>query len=97
MIRVEEALKQSAEVYEARQKQYGDSYKTVGNIMATLFPDYKTATVKDHTRLHLVGWMVGKLCRYAESVRRGESSDDSLKDLSVYAMMLYCEEKNHED
>ena len=94
---VQEAMEQSAKVYSERQSQYGDSYKAVGQIMAILFPGGLTGTLLNHTRLHLVGWIVGKLCRYAVSVRSGRSADDSLKDLAVYAMMLHCEENSNED
>ena len=94
-MKVQEALKEAAEIYSERQSQYGDSYKVVGQIMQILFPGGLGGNLLDHTRLHLVGWMVGKLCRYAISVRGGKNADDSLKDLAVYAMMLHCEEKNN--
>ena len=92
---VKEAMEESTKVYEERQKQYGDSYLMVGQIMNILFP--KTLPCGDlaHIRMHLIGWIVGKLCRYAVGVRSGSVSGDSLKDLAVYAMMLYCEEKNN--
>lgn len=92
---VKEAMEQSAKVYEERQQQYGDSYKMVGAIMQILFPIEQHGMRIGHIRLHIVGWMVGKLCRYAVSVRNGKPTDDSLKDLAVYAMMLHCEEKNN--
>ena len=91
---VQESLKEAAEVYSERQSQYGDSYKAVGQIMQILFPGGLSGNLLNHTRLHLVGWIIGKLCRYAISVRSGRNTDDSLKDLAVYAMMLHCEEKN---
>lgn len=93
---VKDAMQESAKTYTERQKQYGDSYKMVGQIMAILFPGtICPGGVKGHIRMHLVGWIVGKLCRYAASIRScGTASSDSLKDLAVYAMMLYCEEEN---
>ena len=92
---VKESMEEAAKIYEERQKQYGDSYKMVGKIMGILFPCGLPGGVLDHVRTHLVGWMVGKLCRYAVSVRNEQPADDSLKDLAVYAMMLHCEEKNN--
>ena len=94
---VQEAMEQAAKVYADRQSQYGNSYKAVGQIMSILFPGGLTGNLLNHTRLHLVGWIVGKLCRYAVSVRSGGNIDDSLKDLAVYAMMLHCEEHSNED
>lgn len=92
---VNEAMEESAKVYAERQNQYGDSYKMVGEIMDILFPCVVPCGISDHVRMHLVGWIVGKLCRYAMSVRNQQPTDDSLKDLAVYAMMLHCEEKNN--
>lgn len=92
---VTEAMEESAKVYAERQNQYGNSYEMVGLIMSILFPSKIGGDALSHTRLHLVGWMIGKLCRYAISVRAGKPTDDSLKDLAVYAMMLHCEEKNN--
>lgn len=92
---VPEAMKEAAKVYEERQNQYGNSYQAVGQIMHILFPGGLNGSLINHTRMHLVGWIVGKLCRYAVSVRGGNSVDDSLKDLAVYAMMLHCEEKEN--
>ena len=92
---VTETMKEAAKVYEERQNQYGNSYQAVGQIMQILFPGGLDGSLLNHTRLHLVGWIIGKLCRYAVSVRNGTNVDDSLKDLAVYAMMLYCEEKNN--
>lgn len=97
MITVEKSMLESAKVYADRQIQYGDSYKLVGQIMSILFPEGMNGGILSHTRLHLVGWMVGKLCRYAISVRHKQCTDDSLKDLAVYAMMLHCEERNNEN
>lgn len=96
-ITVAQAMEESAETYEERQAQYGDSYKMVGQIMAILFPGNICPNgERGHIRLHLVGWIVGKLCRYAVSIRScGKASEDSLKDLAVYAMMLYTEEANN--
>lgn len=92
---VKEAMEEAANVYDERQKQYGDSYLMVGQIMNILFPNTILFGDKAHIRIHLIGWIVGKLCRYAMSIRSGSVSGDSLKDLAVYAMMLYCEEKNN--
>ena len=92
---VKEAMEESIKVYEERQQQYGNSYQAVGQIMQILFPGGLNGSLLNHARLHLIGWIVGKLCRYAVSVRSGTNVDDSLKDLAVYAMMLHCEEKNN--
>ena len=92
---VTEAMEESMDVYAQRQKQYGDSYKMVGEIMSILFPSALPGGLLTQIRLHLVGWIVGKLCRYAVSVRLDKPTDDSLKDLAVYAMMLHCEERNN--
>lgn len=92
---VKEAMEEATEVYAKRQNQYGDSYRMVGEIMNILFPCALPGGLLTQTRMHLVGWIVGKLCRYAISARLEKPIDDSLKDLAVYAMMLYCEEKNN--
>lgn len=93
-----DVYKKLNELYAARSTSYGDSYKMVGKIMKILFPDFQARTLIDHVRLHLVGWMVGKLCRYAASIQRGGAGhEDSLQDLAAYAVLLYCEEQNSQD
>lgn len=80
---------------EEKQEAYGNTYEAVGQIMAILFPEGIPGSSQAFIRMHLVGWIVGKLCRYVVSIRRGHPVDDSLKDLMAYAGLLYCEEKNN--
>lgn len=80
---------------EQKQGSYGNTYEAVGQIMAILFPEGIPGSSQAFIRMHLVGWIVGKLCRYVVSIRRGHPVDDSLKDLMAYAGLLYCEEKNN--
>lgn len=80
---------------EEKQEAYGNTYEEVGRIMSILFPEGVPEGTLAFIRMHLIGWIVGKLCRYAVSIRRGHDVDDSLKDLIAYAALLYCEEINN--
>jgi hypothetical protein len=82
------SLKQLAELYEQRNKLYGDTYKNHGEVVQKLFPlGITLKTVSDHNRFGVLTMIVSKLCRYASNFERGGHSD-SLDDLSVYAQML---------
>lgn len=81
-------LREAAEIYEARNKVYGDNYKLVGKVMEGLFPDgVQLNSVDDYNRFHLLELAVVKLTRYCNNWDKG-GHEDSLKDLSVYAMMI---------
>jgi hypothetical protein len=83
-----ESLRAAAEIYEQRNKLYGDNYKTFGPWVALLFPDGITlVTPNDFNRFGVITQMLGKLSRYAANFKKG-GHDDSLDDLAVYAMML---------
>lgn len=81
-------LHESAEVFEQRNKLYGDNYRRFGAIMKLLFPsELVVATADDWNRLGLLVQTVAKQTRYCENFNKG-GHDDSLCDLSVYAAML---------
>ena len=85
---VPEMLRNAAEIYEERNKLYGDNYKRFGPIMALLFPDGLTLeTGDDHNRFGIFVQMLAKFTRYAQNFEKG-GHPDSLDDLAVYSMML---------
>jgi hypothetical protein len=83
-------LHDAADIYEQRNKIYGDNYKRFGHVMAALFRDVNMPAKPDANhwnRMGLLVQMVGKFTRYVENFNRG-GHNDSLDDLAVYAMML---------
>jgi len=88
MSTVAEDLRQAAQLFEERNAQYGDAYIVVGKVLHELFPKgIALNSPEDHARMHLLGWTVGKLTRYAANFSKG-GHEDSLKDASVYTAML---------
>ncbi len=89
---VPEALRKAAEIYEERNKLYGDNYKNFGAVWLALFPDGISTTsshapLEDCNRLGVLVQIVSKLTRYCANFGAG-GHVDSLDDMAVYAMML---------
>lgn len=85
---VPEMLRDLGDVYEERNKLYGDNYKHFGEVMVAQFPEGLTLkTVADWNRVALFIWMQGKLTRYAMQFEQGGHAD-SLDDNAVYSQML---------
>jgi len=89
---VSEALHNAAEIYEERNKLYGDNYKRFGNVMEALMPSgmeqgFPETKAQFNNRVGVLIQVISKLTRYCENFNSG-GHDDSLDDLAVYAMML---------
>jgi len=81
-------LNNKAELYRQRNELYGDTYKQQGGVMKELFPlEMRLRSTTDHNRYAIFQTMVSKMCRYAANFCEG-GHEDSLDDISVYAMML---------
>lgn len=82
------SLFEKAELYEKKNAEYGDSYHMHGKLMKIMFPEGVTLnSVDDFNRWGVFIQIMTKICRYVNSFETG-GHDDSLDDLSVYAMML---------
>lgn len=88
-----EHMRNSADVQESRDAEYGSAYKRHGPAIASLFPNGVTLqTDHDHTRFAILTLLFGKLTRYCGSFERG-GHEDSLTDLIAYtAMLKECDE-----
>lgn len=85
---VPEMLRAAAEVYEQRNKLYGDNYKNFGKWVSQLFPNGLTVeTESDWNRLGVLVQILAKISRYAENFNK-QGHDDSLLDNIVYTAML---------
>lgn len=85
---VPEALRAAAEIYEERNKTYGNNYKEFGHWVNELFPaGLNVSGPEDFNRLGVLIQMLSKISRYAQNWDKG-GHDDSLDDLVVYTMML---------
>ena len=85
---VPKMLRSMADIYEERNKAYGDNYILFGSIMQMLFPrGVKLESVEEHNRFGIFVQIVAKVTRYANNFERG-GHKDSLQDLSVYSAML---------
>jgi hypothetical protein len=84
---VPEMLRNLAELYEERNKVYGDNYKHFGEAVLGMFPHgLELRTAEDWNRIGVLVQMAGKMTRYAQQWATGHV--DSLDDLAVYTMML---------
>lgn len=85
---VPERLRDLGNIYEGRNKVYGDNYKKFGHVMDKMFPDGLTIQgPEDWNRLGVFTQMLSKISRYADKFPQGRHGD-SLDDLAVYAQML---------
>jgi len=81
-------LKEAAETFKNKSKEYGDSYKHFGKIMMAYFPDgVELKTEQDFTRYAMLNIMIAKTDRYCKNFING-GHQDSLVDLAVYSTML---------
>lgn len=81
-------LRLKADIYEERNKLYGDNYKLFGQVIYAMFPEgVHLETDEDHNRWGVFVQIVAKVTRYAANFHRG-GHDDSLDDMAVYSMML---------
>jgi len=80
-------LKDAAELFEKRNAQYGNNYKTMGAVMDAMYPEgLFVQGPGDWLRLMLQVHRVTKETRYACNFKNG-GHQDSMEDLSVYAQM----------
>ena len=83
-----EHMRNSADVQESRDIEYGSAYKRHGPAIAPLFPDgVILSTPADHTRFAILTLLFGKLTRYCGNFERG-GHEDSLTDMIAYTAML---------
>src|SRR5215207_6556511 len=85
---VSDRLINLADLYDERNKLYGNNYKLVGPRLKALFPKgLNLETESDFVRFALFIHIDNKISRYARSFVSG-GQKDSLDDLAVYAQML---------
>ena len=85
---VPRTLRGAAEIYEQRNKLYGDNYKRFGIVMAAMFPNgCMLKTADDWNRMGVLIQIMSKQTRYANLFHSG-GHNDSLDDNIVYTAML---------
>lgn len=85
---VPKQLESKAALYKQRNAQYGDTYKMQGAILEAMFPNGVSLDgIDDQNRYSIFITIVSKMLRYANNFDKG-GHEDSLDDISVYAMML---------
>jgi len=83
-----EVLRESAKLFEQKDKEYGSSHLRHGHIMKAFFPEGITLeTEEDFYLYHIFELQIIKLNRIAEGKMRGEEHIDSHRDLTVYGAM----------
>ena len=81
-------LERLSELFRKKNKGYGATYLTQGQIMTALFPDgVILKTVEDFNRFYVVDEMVMKFQRYCRKFVEGGHLD-SIHDTSIYGAML---------
>lgn len=87
-------LAEAASTFRTRGKVYKDNYKTVGAVMAALFPEgIVLRSPEDHERFHIFMLVVVKQCRYVKNWKTGHQ--DSVHDQTVYSAMLEMIDATH--
>lgn len=87
-MRTDDILREAANTFEEKNKQYKANYKEVGNVLAQLFPGgIRLMDEEDFTRFQFLVMITGKLTRYTNNFEEG-GHQDSLRDLAVYTAML---------
>jgi hypothetical protein len=83
-----EFLEDAANTFRERAKIYGNNWRTIGDMLAGLFPSgLSVKTADDWNRLHLLLLIAVKFTRYSNNFAAGGHAD-SVRDLTVYAAML---------
>lgn len=88
-------LRAKADLYEERNKIYGDNYKRFGPILSLILAG-QTLDTGDPDQMNRLGvfvQVVSKITRYGANFTSG-GNDDCLDDNAVYSMML--KELDHE-
>lgn len=84
-----EILRRAAAERTKKEKMYGDSYLYGGKLLSALFPrGLKLETESQLNRYYLFVHLLTKVDRYARAMERGESCQDSIIDLIVYAALM---------
>ena len=87
MSSVPQNLRDSAALFEERNRVYGDSINKTGEILMKLFPGGIALYGPLHmSRFYLISMLVNKLARFSNCMEAGHP--DSLDDITVYAQML---------
>jgi hypothetical protein len=84
---VPDQLRQKATLFLERNELYGDVYLDFGKTLKGMLGTITLETEYDFGRMAMFCQLISKLHRYASCFNNG-GHDDSLDDLSVYAMML---------
>ena len=85
---VSNELRLAAELYQQRNRVYGDTYKEFGRLLTALHPSGITLQSEtDFNRFGVYMQVLSKIKRYSVNFENG-GHVDSLKDLAVYATML---------
>ena len=82
-------LREAADVFEQKNKEYGNTYMIHGPVMVQLFKDslLTLITEDDYARFAILEKIVDKIIRYSRNFEKG-GHDDSLLDISVYCNIL---------
>lgn len=85
---VKERLEKLGALFQQRNGDYGDTFRSFGLTMVGFFPEGLTVkTVEDWNRLALYMHVMDKMARYATNFPKG-GHKDSLDDVAVYAQIL---------
>jgi hypothetical protein len=91
----DERLLKAASLFKERNGQYKANYLRFGPTLAVMFPDgVRVQGAEELGRFLLFAHLFTKLTRYATNMNSG-GHEDSLDDLSVYAMMLAEHDERH--
>lgn len=81
-------LREKAELFEEKDKEYGAGYKQYGKVMKEIFPYGVMIEMEDEdtwNKMGIFNMIVHKVLRIANT---GFGSMDSVRDLQVYGAML---------
>jgi len=85
---VPDLLKEKADLFEKKGKEYGNTYKDFGKVLESLDIKIKTKNKHDYNKIGIFFMMIHKFMRISKTLFTNTPSIDSIKDLQVYSAML---------
>jgi hypothetical protein len=84
---VPDEMEKKADLFRERNKIYGNAYHSFGRVLKAYFGELHLDNHEDFGRAAILFKIMEKCQRYTQCFNKG-GHDDSLDDISVYAMML---------
>lgn len=85
---VDQILKEKADLFKEKGREYGHSYKEFDSLLECLFGKELKIKEEDYNSFFIFVMILHKIKRTANTLLTDHVSIDSIKDIQVYAAML---------